>query len=154
MKSRPMVYISLVFRTIDLVVDLNKRPGKTKPLGKSGIFHNWEKAQKDDTHRYSHTYMHIYVPAYHIPLDKVGFQVMGCTEGVLRSMKEFCLRHWGKWSRNIQKERKNFLHLFIWGIWNSAVRRRKEPCVQKVEWHVFHNMHSQEIRTFRNLIQH
>lgn len=123
--------MSLVFRTIDWVVDLNRRPGKTRTLGKSGIFLTWEKAQKDDTHRYSHTYTRTYIPTYHVPLDKVGFWVMGCIEGVLRSMKEFCLQHGGKWSRNIQKERKIFciclsevFGTLQWGVGKNLVFRK------------------------------
>lgn len=79
--------ISFVFRTINWAMDPNRRPGKTRPLVKSRIFHNWEKGLKRwHTHRYSHTYTRIYVSTYHILLDKVWFRVMGYTEGVLKSM--------------------------------------------------------------------
>lgn len=77
------------------------------------------------THRYSHTYTRMYISTYHILWDKVWFRVVGCTEVALKSMKEFWLQHWGKWSRNIWKDTKAVCSclLAVSGTLGWAVRK-------------------------------
>lgn len=44
----------------------NERPGKTRPLVKSGIFFNWEKGPKNDyIHARACTHTHVYTYIQH-----------------------------------------------------------------------------------------
>lgn len=45
-------------------MDANKRPGKIRPLVKSGIFYNWEKGPNKWLHTQMFTYIYIHIHMY------------------------------------------------------------------------------------------